>query len=180
MLFSRPLLRKTTTMKDKNQNRDCKTESNNRAILLIWFLPDLLCNCHNEVQAAQKKKIHTQMSINSQFFIYELLSLCKRMATSGILCRKALFARSVLLSSVSICFGPRAQWFLYFYFKRGGTNSEKRVVSPAVSNSFCSSSSVEYSLTSNIWNLHCKKGSSWICWDLSECNYQFRYFPTHS
>lgn len=40
------------------------------------------------------------------------------------------------------------------HFTSTSTHSEKSCRSPAVSNSFCNSSSVEYSLTSNARNLH--------------------------
>lgn len=49
------------------------------------------------------------------------------------------------------------------YFRRASTNSLNSSARPAVSNSFCSSPSVEYSLTSNAWNLCCTRKTSWIC-----------------
>lgn len=52
------------------------------------------------------------------------------------------------------------------HFTNPRTNSEKSFLSPAVSNSFCNSSNVEYSLTSNARNLHYTRETheyAWIC-----------------
>lgn len=54
---------------------------------------------------------------------------------------------------------PESGWFTNsschsLRFTSPSTHSEKSSPSPAVSNSFCNSSSVEYSLTSNARNLH--------------------------